>query len=311
MTIPTDARQSGARAGSSWWGDRGVTTKVLSTVALGAVVTGTVGLLGLQALGSTADSADALYEANLQGAVAAADVDGILSDIRVGTRNALLVATPQETQQTLAGVEALREDFDAALETYAAGGLDAQRQEIVDGVEATMADFATFQDSVLAPLALANDVRGWSAANDSQGAPLVASLTEDIQQLRDLEMEEAAAAAEGIRSDYESQRTLALVLMVAGIALTAGLGWFVARGMARQTKRVADVTAALATGDLTVRSGLTTRDELGQMGQALDAAVVELRGVMTSVVGAADAVAASSEELSASSAQISASAEET
>jgi hypothetical protein len=185
MTIPTDVRESGTRAGS-WWGDRGVTTKVLSTVALGAVVTGTVGLMGVQALGSTADSADSLYEANLQGAVATADVDGILSDIRVGTRNALLSATPQETQETLAAVEGLRGDFDAAMETYAAGGLDGERQEIVDGIDATMADFVTFQDTVLAPLALANDVRGWTAANDAQGAPLVTALTEELQQLREL-----------------------------------------------------------------------------------------------------------------------------
>ena len=72
-----------------------------------------------------------------------------------------------------------------------------------------------------------------------------------------------------------------------------------------------DVAEALAAGDLTVSSGLTTKDEMGRMGASLDSAVDGLREVMATVVGSADAVAASSEELSASSAQISASAEET
>ena len=72
-----------------------------------------------------------------------------------------------------------------------------------------------------------------------------------------------------------------------------------------------DVAEALAAGDLTKTSGLTTKDELGRMGAALDEAVDSMRGVLASVSSSADAVAASSEELSASSAQISASAEET
>ncbi len=294
-----------------WWGDRSVKTKVLGTVAISAVITGTVGFMGLQALSSSADAADALYEENLQGAVAAADVDGILSDIRVATRNALIASTPAETTQKLQAAQDLRTDFTAALEVYAEGGLDAGRQALVDDVEATMEQYATFQDGVLAPLALANDVPGWNQVNDGQGTPLVQALTEDLQALRDLEMSDAAAARDAIRAEYDTQRTLALMIMFAGIVLAAGLGWWIAAGIARQAARVAQVTAALSRGDLTVRSGLDTHDELGEMGQALDAAVVELRTVMATVVGAADAVAASSEELSASSAQISASAEET
>ena len=91
----------------------------------------------------------------------------------------------------------------------------------------------------------------------------------------------------------------------------ARLGFFVATGVARATRKVREVTEALANGDLTRSSGLTTQDEMGQMGASLDTAVAALRDVMATVVGSADAVAASSEELSASSAQISASAEET
>ncbi|MGX5654955.1 methyl-accepting chemotaxis protein [Geodermatophilus nigrescens] len=307
MTDPTDARPTG----TSWWGDRGVTTKVLSTVALGAVVTGTVGLLGLQALGNTADSADALYEENFAGALRAAEMDGLLSDMRVGTRNALLVETPAETAEAFAVVDGYREDFKAALDGYVATGVSPEAQALADEIGAGMDDYVAFQETVLGPLALAGDVRGWVTLNDAQGAPIVAGLTEDLQALTDLEQSSAAAAAEGIRADYESQRTLALVLMLAGIVVTAGLGWVVARGLARGVARVQHVAEGLSAGDLTRAAGLTTRDELGRMGQALDTAVVELRGVMASVVGAADAVAASSEELSASSAQISASAEET
>ena len=83
------------------------------------------------------------------------------------------------------------------------------------------------------------------------------------------------------------------------------------RSITRPVRPVKAALEALATGDLTVATGVTSTDEVGQMAASLDAAQASLREVLAAVVASADAVAASSEELSASSAQISASAEET
>jgi methyl-accepting chemotaxis protein len=96
-----------------------------------------------------------------------------------------------------------------------------------------------------------------------------------------------------------------------GVGLAALLAWSVTRTLVRPLDRVRGVAEALARGDLTASSGLSSRDEAGRVAAALDAAQQSLREVLSSVVASADAVAASSEELSASAAQISASAEET
>ena len=311
MTAPTTAPLPTAAPARRWWGDRSVKTKVLGTVAVGAVVTATVGLMGLQALGAAATSADELYDNNLEGAVAATVVDGVLSDMRVTARDALIAGSPEESAQRLQDLDGHHADFAAALEAYAEGGLEPDRQAIVGRLTSGVAQYVAFQQDVLGPLSLAGDSATWEQVNDAQGAEIVGALSTDLDQLRDLELDEAAAARADIRADYEFERTVSLVLVAAGLVVAVGLGLWVAAGIARQTRRVQDVATALSRGDLTVCSGLDTRDELGTMGRALDAAVVELRGVMATVVGAADAVAASSEELSASSAQISASAEET
>ena len=127
-----------------------------------------------------------------------------------------------------------------------------------------------------------------------------------------MEVAEADEAAEHALAQFESQRTLAVVVLGVGIALAVGLGLLVAGGVARSVRRVQAVAEALAVGDLTQSSGLTSKDELGRMGAALDASLGEpARGAVVGMAASADAVAASSEELSASSAQISASAEET
>jgi methyl-accepting chemotaxis protein len=309
----TSAPDPAARSHSllAFWGDRSVKTKVLSAVSAAAIVAGGIGLLGVSGMSSAADNSEQLYSNNLLGAVEAAALDGVLSDMRVSTRDALLAETPDQTLEKFAVVDSYRDDFEATLQRYMATGMDPRRQVFVDQIETSMADYIDLQENVLGPLALNSDIPGWLAANSTQGKPIVDALTTNLQGLRDLESADAATASAAVRDDFESQRLITIIVAAAGIALAMVLGWVVAAGIARATRKVQDVTEALATGDLTKSSGLVTNDEMGRMGQALDTAVTNLRDVLSGVAASADAVAASSEELSASSAQISASAEET
>src|SRR4029453_18857797 len=88
-------------------------------------------------------------------------------------------------------------------------------------------------------------------------------------------------------------------------------GLFVARSIVRSLNRVKDVCDGLADGDLTRTTGLTSRDEPEQMGQALDAAMVKLRQTVSTIDGSSSSLAGASEEMSGVATQIAASAEET
>ena len=109
----------------------------------------------------------------------------------------------------------------------------------------------------------------------------------------------------------QTAQTTSLIGVLAGLVVVAGLSLVTVRSITRPVRAVKASLDAMATGDLTVATGVTATDELGQMATALDTAQANLREVLSAVVASADAVAASSEELSASSAQISASAQET
>ncbi|WP_179722441.1 methyl-accepting chemotaxis protein [Petropleomorpha daqingensis] len=306
-----DAGTGTARPSRALWGDRSVKTKVLATVTVSAAVAGVIGFMGLVSLDDAAVSAQALYESNLIGAVSATEMDTLLSDMRVNTRDTVLASDLQDVEANLADVDGLRTEFDAAVATYTAGEMTTAQKDCVDEVVDAMDQYVAFQKNVLAPLARSGDVDGWIATNDAQGAPILKTLTADIDELRDSEEKAAAQAAAAIEADYTTQRAISISVMVAGVLLSLGLGWLVAAKLARTSRRVQTVAEALASGDLTKVSGVTDRDELGRMGQALDTAVGNLRGLVATLATSADAVAASSEELSASSAQIAASAEET
>ncbi|TYP80571.1 methyl-accepting chemotaxis protein [Blastococcus xanthinilyticus] len=305
------ADQPAGRSALSRLADLSVRTKVLSAVGVTAAVAAGIGALGISGMSTAAADADELYSNNFQGAMNAAVMDGLGSDIRVAARDALLVPTPELTLEQYEKMDGYQAAFEQELDDYVAGTSQAEKRAAAEELRADIVEYVALQNELLKPRALANDVAGWNQVNTAQVKPLMDEITTDLQELTDQELAEAGAAAGHIAAGYESTRTTTLVVIAVGIAVALALGWFVASGVARAARRVEDVAVGLAAGDLTRTAGLTSKDELGRMGSALDEAVVNLRSVMATVVSSADAVAASSEELSASSAQISASAEET
>jgi methyl-accepting chemotaxis protein len=295
----------------TWWADRAVRTKVLSAVAVAALVGVVIGVLGLTALSSAAQRSESLYTGNIAGLAAVADMRAAIGDVRLASRDALLTPSPEDAERILAGMPEFDEEFRAAAKAYADSGPAAERLALVDEALDDFEQFRQVGDTKLAPLALANDYGGWYTVQQAESKPISDRAQGLLDQMRAMEDADAQADAEAASQQYESARTTSLVILGVGLTVAAGIGLLVARGLARSTARVQRVAEALADGDLTHTSGVRSRDELGRMGAALDVAVGNLRSVMATVVASSDAVAASSEQLSASSAQISASAEET
>ena len=290
------------RAG--WFADRPLTVKFGALVAVGTLSLG--GLLGSVLLGNSAvrdaqAHAQALGEAQelvlqLDTRASELKVDGFKSIVRPVPAEQLAeladdVATPEALLEELAAIELTGDSAAAVAELQDTYG------EYTDAITA-------FVNTAVADQAGAR-VR-WEdiqAANDITDAA-VGSAKDTL----DAETQAAAAALEDTISRWE---TTAMLVAVLGFLLLAGLSWLTARSVIRPVRSVQASLEALAQGDLTHVSGVSSRDEVGRMADALHRAQAGLREVLDSVAASADAVAASSEELSASAAQISASAGET
>jgi methyl-accepting chemotaxis protein len=309
LPVPPPPGRSLSLAG--WWGDRRIRTKVVAPVAVAAAVAGSIGFLGLSAMSETQDRINSLYAdvtvpINDLGKIHAKleESNFLLSELLLNTDPAAL----QDVQEHIAAEDV---ELDEIFAKYTATDMTG-REAARDGFAAALEDWRSTRDTELIPLALSiNNGAQFVAAREASATASFEEAMTNLEELKSIEEGAGETFVAEAQSAYESQRALSLGLIAAGVAIALGLGFFVATGVARATRRVRDVTDALANGDLTRSSGLTTRDEMGQMGASLDTAVTALRQVMATVVDSADAVAASSEELSASSAQISASAEET
>ena len=100
------------------------------------------------------------------------------------------------------------------------------------------------------------------------------------------------------------------VLVAAGFALVlaALLARWATRSVVRPLRRSVDVLGQITAGDLTATTGLTSDDELGRLGRAVDDMTTALRGTVEALAGSADAVTLASQDLSATSDRIAAGA---
>ena len=293
------------------WGDRGVKVKVLTAVGVASAVAATVGVLGLSALSTSAQTTDGMYQGSVKAVVDTGDMRAAFGNLRVASRDAVIARTPQEAQAALDKITSEVQAFRAAEAAYLTTGMTPAKSAVAADMSSAFDQWLQVQTQQLEPLARANDDSGWITVQNGKAQPLSTVVQADVDKLARTEAAEADAATVTSTAQYHSQLASSIIILVVGILLAAGIGLAVAIGIARAARKVQDVTAALAAGDLTRSSGLTTHDELGRMGASLDTAVGTLRTLMGTVVASADAVAASSEELSASAAQIAASAEET
>jgi methyl-accepting chemotaxis protein len=294
-----------------WIRDRGVATKITSSVAIAVLVAILVGVFGLQALSSTAQRTTDMYEQNTMGAQLAEELRFHYISYRLGATTANTASTPEAKQAA-----AQQRDAEGAAFLDVAQRLRTETRPsaaMVAGLDGVLTDYETYLGLAdqANKLRAAGQTAEYEALRLNEITPVSQEIVAGLANLSKLQQDAARDSSAAAKDAYSSTRTTLVVAIIVGSVLALLAGSFVARSITGALNRVRRSAERLADGDLTQPTDVDQRDEVGRMAAALDAAQTSLREVLSGVAASADAVAASSEELSASSAQISSSAEET
>ncbi|MDO8106098.1 methyl-accepting chemotaxis protein [Isoptericola sp. b441] len=189
----------------------------------------------------------------------------------------------------------------AAAEKAGAGDL----QGWSDFVEAHQ-QWLQVRDTYLLPAAKSDDMAAYGTVLGSAAEPLSRAYTEAIAKaLDDVTTRMGDAAAVAATRSAEALR-LVLALIGLGVLVLAGFGLLTARSIRRAVAVVKGSLDAMARGDLTVQADLASRDEIGQMAQALTSAQRALRAALTGVLERASELAGTARNLDEGSAQVAA-----
>jgi methyl-accepting chemotaxis protein len=214
-------------------------------------------------------------------------------------------AIDAEHKKLLKYRQSYNEAWDTLIKTQASEKGQAARAKIKDAA----AEARGYTDKVL-DLAIANKDAEAVKVLMEQAAPAAQKWQDAIDENVVLQAANTAADYESAKASYESAFRNMLTLAGLAIAFGSVLAFVLTRSITRPVNEALAVANRLAEGDLTVRIGDTSKDEAGQMLQAMGNMIVKLSNVVTDVNSGAQALASASEEVSATAQSLSQAASE-
>ena len=145
---------------------------------------------------------------------------------------------------------------------------------------------------------------------DGKMLPAMNAYVAAVQKVADFEATLFDRANEHIDTVYAEARLLLVVLGMAALALGAALAWALSRSITRPLNSAVRVAQTVAAGDLTSRIEATSKDEVGQLLNALKAMNASLLQTVTEVRAGTDTIATASRQIAAGNMDLSSRTEE-
>ena len=206
-------------------------------------------------------------------------------------------------------LDSFRQKYNEAWDALEKTEASEKGKSIRSKMKAAAAETRPLTDKVL-ELALANKNDDATKLLLTQAAPATQKWQDAIDENISLQEENSKSDYAAALSSYESAHRLMLTLAAVAIGLGALIAWFLTRSITTPVNEALNVANRLAEGDLTVRIDNPSKDETGQMLQAMSNMITKLSQVVTDVNGGAQALASASEEVSATAQSLSQAASE-
>ncbi len=210
-------------------------------------------------------------------------------------------------ESTMKGLEREIDEKLAALKPTDAKDRDAEV------IARATADFAEFKDNTTQVLKWSRENTVALSTSLSMGPlrEMVDALEASLGKLKTALEKRLEADKQSSQSTYTTSMWLTIGVSVAGIVLCLGLSLVITRSITRPLTQAVNFAGAVAGGNLSQRLKMDQRDEIGELGVALDKMADGLSSQQGDIAKTAQTLAGAAQELTAISQQMAANAEET
>ncbi|WP_229072928.1 methyl-accepting chemotaxis protein [Actinoplanes sp. DH11] len=158
--------------------------------------------------------------------------------------------------------------------------------------------FLTLRDDVMLPASAKGDLSGfWTGWNEA--TTVFTEVDEQFAALESAHADQAVQATDEVTEAKGSVTTQVLVIGLVGLLIGLAVALLVVRALVGPVRRLTEVLQAVAGGDLTREADVRSRDEIGQMADALRRATTGMRDAVGVINGSAATVLESSRNLNA------------
>lgn len=281
--------------------------KLIGGFVLVASISAIVGFVGIKNASQMNDMAEELYSRELMGLSLVKEANVNLISIGRARGNYLLATTQEERDKHLASiaksVAAMNDGIEKAQPLFST----ERSKELFGSFKGLSAEY---QQEMKQTLALAatrklqerDEVLAQALTSVRDKANKLDSMLDELTVRKEAR---AKKASEDTAALYRESRTTMLGLIGGGVLLGIAFGFLISRSVTRPLGQAVDAANRLAEGDLTIQVDSKSRDETGQLLQAMQHMVNKLSQVVTEVNGGAEALASASEQVSATAQSLS------
>ena len=266
-------------------------------------------VVGIRGMSTVHESLNDMVQDNMVKIQLNSDMADSIHIVARVMRTIVLLKDPAQIAQERKKIDQARQKYNESFDALDKTSTNEKDKAIRAKIKAQATDTQVLNDKVLAL-----DTEG----KDDEAVKLL--LTEAgpaTTKWQDLLDENIAFTGQNTKDDVESAKAaydsafkLMVTLATVAVALGVLVAWFMTRSITGPVNQALNVANRLAEGDLTVRIDATSKDETGQMLQAMSNMISKLSVVVADVNSGAQALASASEEVSATAQSLSQAASE-
>ncbi|MCL5237716.1 MAG: methyl-accepting chemotaxis protein [Nitrospirae bacterium] len=257
-------------------------------------------------MGTIQHNIDRIIKVNTVRLGHATNMSDNVREVSIALRNMLLVRDSEKRQEQKKTTEDERAKYNEAFKKVEelTPKDDTKGHEIIAKIRAAQEVARPLNNKVM-ELAIANKSDEAIELMNKEARPAVRKWLDAIGVLVQYqEQHNQIRYGESVKM-YTSARTFMFTLGGIAIALAVLIAIFLTRSIVKPLNEGVGIANSLSNGDLTMDIEVKSKDETGQLLEAMRSMVEKLKGIVAEVKSAADNVASGSQQLSASSEQMS------
>jgi methyl-accepting chemotaxis protein len=234
------------------------------------------------------------------------DAKNNMDEININIRNIIISSSPEKQREYQQRIVKFREEYGTQFKKVEemTPKDDKKANELITRIKEEIAVAAPLNNRVL-DLATSGKNAEAGALLSTEAAPLARKITTSIEELIQHNIERSKMRFEEAVKEYKSSRNTMFGLGAGALLIAIFTAFFLTRGIVRPLTEAVGIANRLAAGDLTVEVEVKSKDETGQLLEAIKNMVDKLRQVVGDVMSAADNVSSGSQELSSTAQQMS------
>lgn len=286
-----------------WFNNLKTSVKFIGSFLVISAIMAFVGIYGLGNLSKVNNSLDDMYRNQLVAIKSLQQMQVSFNEMRVSLRKLYMSEEPQIIVDTKEGYRNEITSIGQSMDEFITTELSEESRKLLESYDKLWEQYLDVYEKAVGAkdagdlMEMERIINGEYQTSLNQIRDLLASLVE-------INMTEADESRERGADTYSSSRNITIAILVAAIAVSIAFGYWIARMISNPLNRVVRLVSKVSEGDLRDTVNLDTKDEIGQLGNAIDAMVLNLRRIVGSILTGAQSLAAASEQISASSEEI-------